>query len=87
MGEEYNKKIPLISEDIVKAFKIWEILKENTKVELKPKIPRKNNSIGEIWKQLLLKLNVNKNWFEQKFMNGLEIDKEKLEQALRLTNF
>ena len=36
VGEQYNKKIPLIREDIVKAYKIWEILKKNTILELKP---------------------------------------------------
>ena len=30
VGVEYNKKIPLIREDIVKANKLWEILKKNT---------------------------------------------------------
>ena len=44
MGEEYKKKIPLIGEDIVKANKLWKILKKNTIVKLKLRIIRENSS-------------------------------------------
>ena len=59
----------------MKADKLWEILKENTIVELKSKIPRENNSIGDICGQLCLKIKVKNDWFEQKYMNKYgEID-------------
>ena len=48
MGQEYNKKIRLIREDIVIANKIWEILEENTIIKLKSRIIRENSSICEI---------------------------------------
>ena len=48
MGQEYNKKIRLIREDIVKANKLWDILQENTIIKLKSRIIRENSSVYEI---------------------------------------
>ena len=49
VGEEYNKKIPLIREDIVKANKLWKIFKENTIIKFKSRIILENSSICEIY--------------------------------------
>ena len=48
MGEEYNKKIPLIREDIIKAFILWEILKKNTIRKIKYKMKGEKCCIWEI---------------------------------------
>ena len=41
VGEEYQKKIPFIKEDIVKAYDLWNKVKNNTIAELKSSKPKK----------------------------------------------